>query len=196
DVTVRGYNFEGLHLPLLGKHQALNCATALCAIRCLQEQGLAIRDNDVKKGVRNVQWPGRFHIVKRKPLIIIDGAHNADGVRVLCDNLRDYVHDRKIHVIFSAFLDKDIIRMVRLLSSVTDRVSLISMHTKRLQDIRYIKKVWMRYLPLSNITVASDMHHIIKPIMEQDKTDDVHVVCGSLYLAGEVFSELGIKPFP
>ena len=98
---------EGLQLPLLGQHQLYNAAVVLAIIDTLQEKGWQIPEESVREGLKSVVWPGRFDIVHRDPLFIIDGGHNPQCLEALVGNIRDYLPGKKIIGLTGVLADKD-----------------------------------------------------------------------------------------
>ena len=100
--------YKEIHLPLLGAHQLCNTAVVLNVAHRLQEKGWdKITAQTIKTGIREVSWPGRFEIVGRDPLFIIDGGHNPQCIQALVENIKDYLADRKIIVLAGVLADKD-----------------------------------------------------------------------------------------
>ena len=92
-------------LPLLGDHQQLNAALALATVEVLQDK-IPVSDAAVRNGLQNVNWPGRLQLVRRPSgqKILLDGAHNVAGAKVLCQALEKYFgRTRRILVLGSAF---------------------------------------------------------------------------------------------
>lgn len=97
-----------LRIPLLGRHQAQNAATAVAALRAGIRQGLNLSLGDIRAGLAAVSWPGRFEILQRDPYLVIDSAHNRDSARRLRQTLDDYFPGRPVTLLFGASADKDI----------------------------------------------------------------------------------------
>jgi dihydrofolate synthase/folylpolyglutamate synthase len=102
-----------LDLPLLGPHQAENAAVAVAALRA---SGLAVSDDAIRSGFRAVRWPGRFEILGREPLVIVDSAHNRDSAEKLAATLDQYLPERRVILIFGASVDKDVQGMLEVLA--------------------------------------------------------------------------------
>ena len=111
---------KALALPLLGNHQLHNASVVLSVIDALKERGFAISETHIREGIRDVQWPGRFDIVCRQPLFIIDGGHNPQCIEALVKNIDDYLSGRKVVALTGVLADKDYGEMFR---PVMDRVS-------------------------------------------------------------------------
>ena len=98
---------EKLQLPLLGHHQLHNAAVTLAIIDILIQKGWAISEEQIYDGLKNAAWPGRFDIVSRDPLFIIDGGHNPQCIEALVKNIEDYLSDRKVIALTGVLADKD-----------------------------------------------------------------------------------------
>jgi dihydrofolate synthase/folylpolyglutamate synthase len=106
-VTLRGQSFEvggnEFFIPLLGRHQLSNAATALAALDALaQRTGLAVPTKARQAGLRTTQWPGRLEIVGHKPYVILDSAHNGDSANKLKTALQELFPGHKIIFVFGA----------------------------------------------------------------------------------------------
>ena len=99
--------YEDLVLPLLGDHQMHNAAVVIAIIETLRARGWNISDGNLREGLRDVSWPGRFDIVCRDPLFIIDGGHNPQCIEALVKNIRDYLVGRKVIALTGVLADKD-----------------------------------------------------------------------------------------
>ena len=77
----------------MGSYQPSNAALAIETVRVLRERGWNIPDEAVREGVADARWPGRFEIVGRDPLFVVDGGHNPQGARALVDTLHELMDD-------------------------------------------------------------------------------------------------------
>ena len=98
---------KALQLPLLGIHQLKNAAVVLSIMDTLIAKGWNITEENIRQGMRLVTWPGRFDIVGREPLFIIDGGHNPQCIEALVVNIRDYLTDKKVIALTGVLADKD-----------------------------------------------------------------------------------------
>ena len=106
-------NRKNLELPLLGAHQLNNAAVVLSIIDSLIEKGWKITEDHIRAGMKNVTWPGRFDIMHRDPLFIIDGGHNPQCIQALVKNIADYLTGRRLIVLSGVLADKDYADMFR-----------------------------------------------------------------------------------
>ena len=96
-----------LFLPLLGDHQLHNAAVVLSVADTLIEGGWIITEENIRDGLRDTRWPGRFDIMSREPLFIIDGGHNPQCIEALVKNIQDYLAGKKLIVLTGVLADKD-----------------------------------------------------------------------------------------
>ena len=98
---------KALELPLLGDHQLHNAAVVLSVADALIARGWKISEENIYDGIREVSWPGRFDIVSRDPLFIIDGGHNPQCIEALVKNIQDYLQDKRVIALTGVLADKD-----------------------------------------------------------------------------------------
>ena len=104
---------ENLVLPLLGDHQLHNASVVLSIADTLIDLGWNITEDHIREGIRDVSWPGRFDIVSRNPLFIIDGGHNPQCIDALVKNIIDYLAGRRLIALVGVLADKDYGEMFR-----------------------------------------------------------------------------------
>lgn len=117
DLRLRKYSLEGqifdykgwkgIQIPLLGEHQLRNAAMVLSAVEQLQKKGWDIHEDQVRQGLMQVRWPGRFEVIRKAPLFIIDGGHNTQCIEALAQNVRDYLKGKRVVAITGVVSDKD-----------------------------------------------------------------------------------------
>jgi len=137
DVTWQGCGFDGerqllrvkgrlagyeLSLPLLGQHQLENAATAVATLEVLAEKGFHISGDSITRGLAQVSWPGRLQVLSRRPLIVVDGAHNPDSARKLRQSLEQYFDFDRAILIIGVSSDKDIAGIISELVPLFDEV--------------------------------------------------------------------------
>ncbi|MEO6456750.1 MAG: folylpolyglutamate synthase/dihydrofolate synthase family protein [Chloroflexia bacterium] len=109
-------------LPLMGNHQQINAAVVIATLLELRKAGVNTKPEAVLSGLAHVHWPGRLEVVRRDPLVIVDGAHNADSMSKLNQAMHDLVYKQPLIVVFGSLRDKDITGMVNELGSSTANV--------------------------------------------------------------------------
>ena len=122
---------ERLVLGLLGEHQARNAACAYALLRLPLFSGKALPQKAIRDGFQGVRWPGRFQLLKREPLWILDGAHNPQAAEALLRTWQSRFGKRLYHLVFSVLTDKDFAALAGILSRQARQVSLVKLSTER-----------------------------------------------------------------
>ncbi len=108
---------DPVFLALPGEHQLENLAIALELIGHLRKNGFVISDDAVARGVAAVKWPGRLQWIPGNPPVLLDGAHNAEGLETLANYLCDFPPPAPLNIIFGALKDKPFVEMAEKLSA-------------------------------------------------------------------------------
>lgn len=126
--TVFSYqSFSDLRLSLPGAYQPRNAAAALSAVLLLREAGLKIPPAAVRAGLASAVWPGRFEVLSRDPVVILDGAHNPHGARALADSLHACLDAQVRFLAVAAVMrDKDYRTLFELLAERIECVFCVS----------------------------------------------------------------------
>jgi dihydrofolate synthase/folylpolyglutamate synthase len=179
-----GLKFEWIRLncALNGYHQIRNAGMALCAYECFT--GNKANWKTVNKALRTVNWPGRVEVISKKPLVILDGAHNTMAMQHLTKYLKNIVKNRSLTLIVSVLNDKpyDIMlnKLIKLASSVVVTQAKIdrSIAPEILRD--FIKEKVQDVKIIPNVSDA-----YFETVRNADESD---IICatGSLYVVGEV----------
>jgi len=120
-----------LSISLLGRHQVENAATAYAALDTFRSLSLPLSDPAIQRGFSQAKWPGRFEILSRQPLVLVDSAHNRDSALKLGQALDDYFPGTGIVLIFGASEDKDIEGMfAELLPKIQQLILTKSFHPR------------------------------------------------------------------
>ena len=176
---------KDLFLPLLGAHQLNNAATALAAIRALRERGWDIPDAAVREGLATVSWPGRFQVLKKEPLFLVDGGHNPQCLAALETALRDYLPGRKLVFLCGVMADKDYSDMFRRLTPFASAFVTVTPDNPRALPAGELSAYIERTLGLPAIPCATVEGGVWKAIALAGE-DGAVCACGSLYMVGEI----------
>lgn len=118
------------------------------------------------------RWPGRYEVIRRDPLLVVDGAHNEQGIRALCEGLQPHQFTR---CYFSVLADKQGQEMIQLLKEKIDRIILVEFESTRLADLHELAAAEkLTLIPFEKLKTRLDL--------ETEPT----LVCGSLYFVAEV----------
>ncbi len=176
------------YLPLLGHFQLENATTAVAALHVLREQGLTrITPDNVREGLRTVEWPGRMEVLDTDPLVVVDCAHNPYSVEVLRTALQEWFPGRQWVVIFGASTDKDIPGMLRALQPVTDYLIVT-----RSDHPRAASPVELADMAASvgiGAEIAVNIHRAFERATAVLRPRDGILVTGSIFLVAEAREE-------
>jgi dihydrofolate synthase/folylpolyglutamate synthase len=171
-----------LRIPLLGIHQVLNAACAVAAVSYLGDP--KVNEGTIREGLRKVIWPGRFEIVARKPLVILDCAKDARAAERLKETVRTYLPGLDVFTVFGVSSDKDIGSMVRSLADVTGRFIITEHRVKaRTASVAMIEEVVEKTGVPYEVVVP--VHMAIESAKEMALESDVILIAGSVFLVGE-----------
>ncbi len=111
-----------LTIPLLGRYQLDNAATAVAALEVLIEGGGHISRESITGGLAKVNWPGRLQVLSRSPLLVVDGAHNTESAGKLRQALAEYFEFDRAILIIGVSADKDLAGMISELAPLFSKV--------------------------------------------------------------------------
>ncbi len=182
DYTGIKRHFLNLKLALRGRHQRANASLALAALELAQEN-FAIGESVIRQGLETVRWPGRLEVMLEQPMVILDGAHNPEGIRALVEELTDLRQGRRIRLLFATMADKEWEIMLRAVTKAVDEVVFTRVEIERSADpqqfpAKMLEPVTHRVIPNSRTA--------LRTLLDEAHADDMIVVAGSLYLLGEV----------
>lgn len=175
--------FYHLTIPLLGDFQVENACTAVASLEMLRSHGFDISVGSIVTGLAEVDWPGRFQILNRNPLVLVDGAHNVASMRRLAWNVKKYFHYERLFVIFGVSVDKDIDGIVRELASLSLQVIVTSSSQPR---AAFPDDIAARFSEHGfNPQIAENVFQALTLALSVAKDDDLILVTGSLFVVAE-----------
>ncbi|HEV2583141.1 MAG TPA: folylpolyglutamate synthase/dihydrofolate synthase family protein [Ktedonobacteraceae bacterium] len=176
--------YRGLEIPLAGQHQLENATLALAALELLREKGVTWDEEALRTGLREVQWPARIEVVGHDPMVVVDGAHNADSMQKLLEALYSSFTLHRLIVVLSVARDKDLIGIAQVLQHV-DIVVLTRVANPRAATIEELQAVFARHAPRVQVYSAGESSAAIHLALDLADAGDLVCATGSLYLAGE-----------
>jgi dihydrofolate synthase/folylpolyglutamate synthase len=124
EVVTRRRRWPACELNLLGEHQAANAAVAVACVERLREQGWHLPDAAVAAGLAEVAWPARMEVLGRRPLVVLDCAHNVASAAALADTLRTSFAPTRRWLVFAGSGDKDLVGMFRVMAPLFEHAFL------------------------------------------------------------------------
>ena len=182
------YKDDEIHLlnlekSLLGLHQIDNAALAVkLTMVYAHKVGLSPSEEAIREGLRRTFWPARMEEVSQAPLTLLDGAHNVHAMQRLLENLKNEFSGRKITILFSALVTKDITEMIKMLQTVDNSKLILTTFdypkALKLEDFAYLEK--------ENVRLAEDWKSTYAALKENLHKDDVLLMTGSLYFMSQI----------
>jgi dihydrofolate synthase/folylpolyglutamate synthase len=180
-----GVVWDGLRLGLPGAFQRDNATVALAVLALVRER-FALTPAGVRAGLAAARWPGRLAVVRERPLVLLDGAHNPDGAATLARELPGVVGERRLTLVFAVMADKD---WRGILAPLVPRAAraVITRVGRRAADPATVAAELRPSLP---VEVIEDPRAAIRAAVEGAAPDEAVVVAGSLFLVGEAYATL------
>ncbi|WP_148465284.1 bifunctional folylpolyglutamate synthase/dihydrofolate synthase [Peptoniphilus harei] len=178
---------EEFHLTQIGDYQVENAIGAIYALYLLSKRGiLKISLDDIKARIKISTWKGRMEIVSRDPLIILDGAHNFDGIKRLVESLDNFKF-KKLHLIMSILADKEHKKMLEEISSYTDEVVFVNLDYKRGTSPEELSREASEYGLKGQVMTIDEALDYYKNSYQEG---DLILITGSLYFVSEARSKI------
>jgi len=189
DLTLDGINiiinpYDEFLFPLIGAYQPYNAALAVTALEILRDKGFTVSNDDIIRGLSSVKWAGRFEILGRNPIFILDGSHNPQGMEATAQSLRMYFGDKKITFIIGVMADKDVEAMMGHIAPIAKRLITVKPHNPRAMDSGELAERVKHFgVPTVNCGVAGKG---VGEALHQSGCDDIICALGSLYFSTEI----------
>lgn len=181
--TVRGAEtvYEDVFLAALGRHQLNNFAIAVASVEALL--GDALDPDAVKHAAANTALPGRMERISSNPLVLLDGAHNEEGVGVLVAALTEELPTRRWHLVLAAMKDKQVEQMVAALAPLLNGIVVTSVDSERAWPADQLAEAVVSMVSVP-VLVASSVGEALDMARAEAGRDGSVLVTGSLYLVG------------
>ena len=172
---------------LYGSHQCQNLSTALKALQC---SSLKISENNIKNGIKNAKWQARlqpihFDFLSKNTKVLLDGAHNEDGIRTLCKYIKE--DGGEFHLICGFLKRKNIQKIAEILKE--HEIYFKSISITEINSTQESFKTEEIAEIFANYNLNTNQFPNFKEAIKKLNGKKV-LIFGSLYLAGEVLLEL------
>ena len=176
--SLKDYNVKTL-IP--GEFQGKNIAVSLSTIETLQMNGIYITDESIIEGIEKTTNPGRMEIVSFEPIILLDGAHNIDGIKSLKKTLKDdFVYER-LNLVFGILSDKNVQEMLDIITPIADTIILTKSHNNRACSPSKLKEM----ITERDVVVMDEISKAINYAKKISNKQDLICITGSLFTVGE-----------
>jgi dihydropteroate synthase len=170
-------------LPLVGAHQAHNAGVATALVEDVADHlSATVRDDHVERGLRNAHWPGRFEVMGRDPLVVLDGAHNPRGCERVAETLGEFEFD-DLHVVVGSMTDKD---HRGIAAAFEEAARAVACHPDRdrAEAAAVLARAFDRETGAA-VETRSDVAGALDTALESAAPGDCVLVTGSLYTVAE-----------
>lgn len=186
--TLAEYDGIEFLLPLAGEHMIYNACTAIEAVRSLSRLAINISDKAISEGIAISVMPARMELIKKRPVIILDGGHNEGCAKVLSDFINKHLKGKRIIMVSSMMADKDYMSYLSTVAPLADvfistRVDML----RALPSDELMKSASAFCSNCHDVPIPSKAIIAARNILQDD---DVLIVCGSFYLAGDIRDNL------
>lgn len=195
DGTVFDFDqWTDLKVSLLGQYQVRNACTALTTVQRLRRKGYSISDEALRRGLEKAHWPGRVELLKESPAVIVDGAHNPQGIEALMESMSLLFPGKKLRIVVGVLADKDYNTGIDIAAPHAEKFYAVTPPSYRAlsagelaETIRHHSGVPVQ--PFDSIPAA------IEAALQESASDDVICILGSLYQVGVVRAYFGRSSF-
>jgi dihydrofolate synthase/folylpolyglutamate synthase len=181
--------WQNLHTNLLGDHQIDNTALVLAAVELLNQRKTQVTEQEIKKGLTHIHWPGRLEIVSTQPFILVDGAHNLIAARHLARHLANNFSDRQITLVIGILDDKPYGSILKSLLPLCRRVILTRARIDRALNPEILHAEARKMT--ADITLIPDVARAVSHAVKTARSKEIICIAGSLYVVGEAKEALG-----
>lgn len=181
---------KGIEISLSGQYQIENAVLALALIQGLEQKGIVVSEKNLRRGMAECRWPGRFTIVGRKPYFIVDGAHNEDGAEKLAESIAYYFPHKRILYIMGMLKDKEYEKVIARTHFLADQIITVTPPENpralpACELARWLSEVHERVTAADSLEEAVEMSRLLAG------KEDVIVAFGSLSFLGNLMKIVG-----
>jgi dihydrofolate synthase/folylpolyglutamate synthase len=183
-----------VRLPLRGRFQQENAALAVGVLEVLAERGYKIEPGHIAEGLQKVRWPGRFQVIRRRPAVVVDGAHNPQAAHELRLAIEDFLAGRKAGsrvLVIGMSSDKDYKGVADELAALFDSVIATRSRHPRALEIDVLASEFARRG--CRVETADSVAEALQRTVELAQRNSFVCTTGSLFIVGEAL-EWAHKP--
>ncbi|MBR5114122.1 MAG: bifunctional folylpolyglutamate synthase/dihydrofolate synthase [Oscillospiraceae bacterium] len=176
---------KDLFIPLAGSYQPKNAALAVTTVDVLRERGIYISEDALREGLKNVRWPGRFELLRRDPIFILDGSHNPQGMQVTVESIKLHFPGRKLWFLVGVMADKDVAGIASLLGPMAAGFAAVEPPNSRAMKPAELAALLTERTGVPAVpfdTIADG----VRWVAEKAGPDGVCAALGSLYFSNQV----------
>jgi dihydrofolate synthase / folylpolyglutamate synthase len=174
---------DNLETSMIGSHQVDNAACAVMSSQILTNYySFMIDEKHIREGLIQAYWPGRLEVLSENPLVLIDGAHNEEGINALAREIKSRYADKKISILFAALKDKKLDKMIGTLEEAADQLTFTTFDFPRAASAEDLMEVGSME---GNKSIAVDYQDFLHMKINELTEEEMLIVTGSLYFLSE-----------
>lgn len=172
-------------LPLLGEHQIINLSVAMQTIEVLNNKNIIdISIANIVKSIKNVSWKGRLEVLSNNPYVVIDGAHNIQGIKTLSRNIKKYFKYENLYLILGILADKDVEEMIKIITPMAKKVYSVTPNSIRGELAESLKDEVSKFN--KNCKAFDKYEEAYLEALNDASEKDLILASGSLYMIGDM----------
>ena len=183
---------KGIEISLSGQYQIENAVLALALIQGLEQKGIVVSEKNLRRGMAECRWPGRFTIVGRKPYFIVDGAHNEDGAEKLAESIAYYFPHKRILYIMGMLKDKEYEKVIARTHFLADQIITVTPPENPRALPAYELARWLSEVH-ERVTAADSLEEAVEMSRMLAGKEDVIIAFGSLSFMGRLMELAGVR---
>ena len=180
-----------LRVPLPGEHQVRNAVAAVRALMVLQAEGFPIDAKAIEEGIQTTRWPGRLELIDGDPPILLDGAHNLAGAESLRKYCEQFLHTRRVVLVFGVMRDKDVVEIASKLFPLADEIVLTAAESERSAEPAWIAAQLPEFQSRYHCTRSPE--EALGVARTLASPDGIILAAGSLFLVGDLQRALNLE---
>lgn len=183
-VTGQDFRYEDLKVGMRGGFQFVNGAVAVAACEALRLKGASIPRAAVREGLISARMPGRLEVIREKPTLLLDGAHNLDGAKKLAEALENWFDYDKLFLIMGMSTGHSIEDVVGTLAPMADTFYACAADNPRAVAAELVAEAASKYC--EKVILADSVNDAVRRALDEAGENDLVCVSGSFYVVGEV----------
>lgn len=187
-----GVELAGLAVALRGAHQGENAGVALATLPWLAEAGIAVSEEAVRIGLASVSWPGRLEVLRERPLVVVDGAHNRESAQRLAQAVCEAFRWNRLWLVLGVLRDKEIERIVGPLAPLANAFFAVEGFAPRAATAERLLEAGKSLVPGGEAKAFRSVSEALAEALARAASDDLVLVTGSLGMVAAARKALGI----
>jgi len=183
-----GQDLAGLVTSLIGYHQAINGATAVTAILALEHFGIRIPLEAIREGLAQTEWAARLEVIRKKPLVLLDAAHNVDGAVTLRQALEEIFKYDKLVLLIGMLADKERQKVMEILGPLASAIVVTKPNNPRALDWQSMAEIARNFTP--EVYLEEKVEDAVEKGLTLVGPDDLLCITGSIYMVADARSYL------